>query len=801
MSMKITIFESITNTDTPYFVKPQEIIDRIKSEKDIDLVHAIRGEQDKDKRNSIKRQLPAICWSGTFTHRADIALQDHSGLVCLDFDNYDCLEDRDLDKQTFSGNPFVYACFISPSSNGLKVIVKIPNVAANHRSHFKALKIYFDNEHFDDSCINESRVCYSSCDADIYVNEESKVFTELYDDIELGNFVKPILFEHDEEIIITILCKWWLDKYGMNEGERNNNLHILASRFNAYGLNKTSAEQVCKTHANGLKNSEIESLINSAYKRTGDFSTRFFAAQQPTNQIKKMTVQGVSLEVIAEKVAKDNNMNIQTATEAVKQVQESNPVSIFWTINKQKITIVASQYRDYLKSLGIYKYYAEKSQTFVFVCKKESKIFDITEELIKDMVLDDLDSHGHDEVWNHLAGRPRYFKEDYLSMLENCGASFVEDDKDTAYLYFDNTAVKVTRDTVEQVKYNDLGGNVWGKHCLDRSFKRLDTIDNDFKTLIWNISSQDDTRRQAIESAIGFLLHSYKTGARNRAVILNDELISDNPNGGTGKGLFISAIGHMKRVATIDGKNFATDKSFAYQTVQVDTQVLCLDDVKKNFSFESLFSIITEGITLEKKNKDAIKLPIEKSPKVLISTNYALKGLGNSNERRKWDLEFSQHYNATRTPEDEFGRMLFDEWDDAHWHIFDNYMISCLQLYLTHGRIECGFKNLKTKKFIGNSNQEFYDWMTDEDVNNFPFNERQDKKEKYDKFIEDYPDYNKYLSARAFNGWVEDYARHKGYTYHKGSSNGKRWHAISTTGSTPGVNGDEIAAIDMKPNF
>ena len=79
----------------------------------------------------------------------------------------------------------------------------------------------------------------------------------------------------------------------------------------------------------------------------------------------------------AEKVAKDNNMNIQTATEAVKQVQESNPVSIFWTINKQKITIVASQYRDYLKSLGIYKYYAEKSQTFVFVCKKESKIFPI----------------------------------------------------------------------------------------------------------------------------------------------------------------------------------------------------------------------------------------------------------------------------------------------------------------------------------------------------------------------------------------------------------------------------------------
>lgn len=797
--MKITIFKSITKTDTPYFVTPQEIIERIKSEKDIELVQAIRGEQDKDKRNDIKRRLPAICWSGTFTHRADIALQDHSGLVCLDFDNYDCLEDRDLDKKTFSGNPFVYACFVSPSNNGLKVIVKIPNISANHRSHFKALKIYFNNEHFDDSCINESRVCYSSCDADIYVNEDSKVFIEFYDDIDIGNYVKPILFEHDEEMITSNLVKWWSGKFEMNEGGRNNNLHVLASALNRYGVTNTTAMTICKMEANGLPQSEIEKLVFSAYKRNNEFSTQFFEAKQPVDQIKKMTVQGVSLEVIAAKVAKDNHMNIQTATEAVKQVQESNPVSIFWTTTQRGIAIVASQYRDYLKSLGIFKYYAEESQTFVFVCKKESKIFDITEELIKDAVLDDLEKHGHDEVWNHLAGRPRYFKEDYLSMLENCGASFVEDDKDTAFLYFNNTAVKVTKDSVEQVKYNDLGGNVWGKHCLEREYKKTNTIDNDFKTLIWNVSSQDNDKRLAIESAIGFLLHSYKTGARSRAVILNDELISDNPNGGTGKGLFISAIGYMKRVVKIDGKNFASDKSFAYQTVQVDTQVLCLDDIKKNFSFESLFSIITEGITLEKKNKDAIKLPIEKSPKVLISTNYALKGLGNSNERRKWDIEFSQYYNSTRTPEIESGRMLFDEWDELDWHIFDNYMISCLQLYLTEGRIDCSFKNLRIKKFIGNSSQEFFDWITDTDVTNFELDEREFKKDKYEQFIKEYPDYQKYLSARKFNSWVEGYARHMGYTYYQGSSNGQRWHAISTNGETPGLNGKE--EIDMIPKF
>jgi hypothetical protein len=496
-----------------------------------------------------------------------------------------------------------------------------------------------------------------------------------------------------------------------------------------------------------------------------------------------MTVKGDDLDTIAEKISKDNNISLETALEAVKQVQEKNPIEVFWETTDRGVRIVSNKYKAYLIGLGIYKYYAVDSQTFVFVKRSEGKIFDISEELIKDLVLQDQDSKNNSDIWNHLANNPRYFKEDYLSMLGNLSASFIEDDKDTAYLYFDNTAVKVTRNTVEPIEYSNLDGYIWGKHCLDREYKETQSIDNDFKTLIWNISGQNNEKRLSIESTIGFLLHSYKTSARNRAVILNDEMISENPNGGTGKGLFINAIACMKRIATIDGKNFASDKSFAYQTVQVDTQILCLDDIKKNFNFESLFSIITEGITLEKKNKDAIKLPIAKSPKLLISTNYAVKGEGNSFERRKWELEFAQYYNSERTPIDEFGRMLFDDWDADEWHKFDNYMISCLQLYLENGLMAAKFNNLETRKFIAGSTFDFHEWMTDKEMNNFEFNYRQNKKEKYEQFLDDYPDYKKDLSAKKFNQWVESYARHLKLEYYKGSSNGQRWHAISEKGA------------------
>ena len=49
-------------------------------------------------------------------------------------------------------------------------------------------------------------------------------------------------------------------------------------------------------------------------------------------------------------------------------------------------------------------------------------------------------------------------------------------------------------------------------------------------------------------------------------------------------------------------KAFDFSKSFAYQLVSADTQILCFDDVKKYFDFERLFSVVTEGLTLEKKN-------------------------------------------------------------------------------------------------------------------------------------------------------------------------------------------------------
>jgi hypothetical protein len=270
-------------------------------------------------------------------------------------------------------------------------------------------------------------------------------------------------------------------------------------------------------------------------------------------------------------------------------------------------------------------------------------------------------------------------------------------------------------------------------------------------------------------------MHSYKTNADNKAIVFNDETISDNPNGGSGKSLFWNALSHLKKVSSIDGKSFDFNKSFPYQSVPTDTQLLVFDDVKKNFNFEALFSLITEGITIEYKGQDAIKLPVKKSPKILITTNYTIQGVGGSFERRKFEIEMSSYFSSNHTPIDEFGHMLFDDWNTEEWQRFDNFMLYCLQYYLKNGLQKPDFKNLELRKFINETSPEFYEFVNDGNVRP---NVRYQKAQMYEAICEEYKDLKKWLSQKKLNVWFRKYSDYKGYTFIDGNSNGQRWFEL-----------------------
>ena len=89
LEQNITIFKNIKETDTPFHRPVGHILKRIKNGATKELVKQIRFEKRKAERNELKKNLPAICFSGIFNKRNDSSIQEHTGLICLDFDGYE----------------------------------------------------------------------------------------------------------------------------------------------------------------------------------------------------------------------------------------------------------------------------------------------------------------------------------------------------------------------------------------------------------------------------------------------------------------------------------------------------------------------------------------------------------------------------------------------------------------------------------------------------------------------------------------------------------------------------------------
>lgn len=786
----VSVFKSLFGSkETPFILGIDEIYERIKCGYGglDETINKIRTIEDKNQRNEYKKKLKAIIFAGEFSQRDDKSLIKHSGFMITDFDGFENEEVYNKWKEYIINTNNCYMLFRSPSGNGFKAVIRIPESdIKTHSLRHEAFGNDCNCEYFDISNKNVSRVCFESYDPDIYLNQYAEEYTNKVDSKGFVYHEKPplIVLDNETEIINRIMK---FDFGGLySEGNRNNYLFKVACCFNEYGISKTTCESYLHSNVanDGFDFDELLNVVKSAYRKS-DYNTKYFEDEQKLDYIKKDLNKG-------KKYIKDK---YKIEDDVIEEITETFETIEFWyykqTKSELKVIIDPMKYKMFLESNGFKKYFPNGSIKPNFVRVKSNKVVETSSDVIKDFVLNYLEENKKIDVWSYMAGYHNVFHDNYLTMLETIELKMLKDTKDTCYIAYKNGVLEVKKDSCKLIKYIDIDFYIWENQIINRNFTESSNLENDYKKFISNISKN---KPLAVECTLGYLISTYKTKMKNCAVILNDENITDNPEGGTGKGLFVQGIQEIRRTSILDGKSFDEKKSFPYQTVNPETQVLVFDDVKKNFDFESKFSLVTEGITLERKNKDAIKLSVEDSPKLLISTNYAIKGEGNSHDRRRHELEFAQYYNGKFTPFDEFKRQLFDDWSEEEWISFDNYMISCVQKYFNYGLIEQESQNIRTRKFIAETSFEFFEWA--EDIENLPINRRNDKQEFYEQFIKDYKDYAKWLSRKKFNIWVKKYSTYARLKYEEGNIGGSRWFILSN-GLTPSESFD----ADVKTAF
>lgn len=146
-------------------------------------IEHLRTIEDKQQRNDLKKQLPAVTISGVFEPtRATENLIEHSGLICIDIDGQDnehIQNFANLKEQIARLDEILY-CGLSASGNGYFVIIPIQN-PKQHREHFKAIQEDFNKWGIiiDANCKDVTRLRGYSYAPEPYINENAKVYSRV----------------------------------------------------------------------------------------------------------------------------------------------------------------------------------------------------------------------------------------------------------------------------------------------------------------------------------------------------------------------------------------------------------------------------------------------------------------------------------------------------------------------------------------------------------------------------------------------------------------------------------------------
>jgi hypothetical protein len=356
------------------------------------------------------------------------------------------------------------------------------------------------------------------------------------------------------------------------------------------------------------------------------------------------------------------------------------------------------------------------------------------------------------------------------------------DSKERVYFYFSNIAIVVTKDKINQVKYDDLDGYVMRDQVMGREFKIPDDeeiFESPYAKFYFNICNRDDARLESLMSITGYLLSRYQNPVKAKAVVLLDAHINEldgHIEGGRGKSLLALGLSKMRMLVDIDGKSFKSSYQFNFGSVTPYTNIVCINDLKQNENFENHFGL-TEGITINQKYKPTIKLPFEYSPKRLFTSNFILKTpSGNSTDRRICQFELGDHYGKNLTVFDDFKHLFFHDWTKKQWNEFTIFMFFCVQLFLREGLIEASSIHLEERKLITEVGIEYIDFF---DQILITKKAKFHKKEMYNEFINGGYVQQRYRpNQRMFTIKFKKYCEYKGIVYKETPLNTKAYFEI-----------------------
>ncbi len=272
----------------PIYEEVHTILEVIRQEKFKSQIDKLRllCNQDKNQYDEKKKELPIIMFNGRFSRFAKEGFISPSGLFILDFDHIPSPELTTIWNELVN-NQYVFSAWLSPSGHGYKVLVKVKDDTDDniHKEYFEALSTspLFPIQYIDITGKDISRCCFFSSDPDLYLNENSKIWTQR---IPVSTYTPTtatknsvINLSNDEtKNIIKVLEGGW-SRFPMTPGNRHNSSFLRARELAEWGVLEDDAlNYLLGFEDSDFKEDEIKRQVKSAYKKTeaaGKIGTKY----------------------------------------------------------------------------------------------------------------------------------------------------------------------------------------------------------------------------------------------------------------------------------------------------------------------------------------------------------------------------------------------------------------------------------------------------------------------------------------------------------------------------------------------
>lgn len=296
--MKSTIFKNFNEvTEQKDILK---ILSDIKTGVYQNAITYLRKSLADDKKEAAeraKKSLPAFTPSATFIGGRKMEfLTNYNALMVLDIDK---LEKEKLQqcKTKIRMEDFVFASFVSPSGNGLKIFVKVSTDKEQHKETFLKLQRYFEEllqVEIDKSGKDITRLCFFSSDPELYLNENASTFgchSEQREGTSCAaskktNNRQPTT--DNQETIYEHCVRFTEKKIQFTEGNRNNFVYALANNLNRKGICASMALGYILADY-GYDAKEVTTTVQSAYQNTAEHNTDTFKPNPKKAKSERLT--------------------------------------------------------------------------------------------------------------------------------------------------------------------------------------------------------------------------------------------------------------------------------------------------------------------------------------------------------------------------------------------------------------------------------------------------------------------------------------------------------------------------------